>query len=103
MVKTITDANFSSVLNENEITVVDFWADWCGPCKMLIPIIDNLSEKNNDVSIGKVNIDDVSSLATKYGIRNIPTLLFFKNGQVVDKAIGVQSEVMLQNKINSLK
>ena len=103
MVKTITDANFSSVLNENEITIVDFWADWCGPCKILLPIIDNLSVKNEDVSIGKVNVDAVSGLATKYGVRNIPTLLFFKNGQVVDKAIGVQSEVILQDKINSLK
>jgi len=103
MVKTITDANFSSVLNENEITIVDFWADWCGPCKTLIPIIDSLSVNNDDISIGKINVDDSSDLASKYGIRNIPTLLFFKNGLVVDKAVGIQSEVVLQAKINSLK
>lgn len=103
MVKTITDANFDSVLQENEITVIDFWAEWCGPCKMLTPIITKLSENNVDISIGKANIDDASTITNEYNVRNIPTLLFFKNGKVVDKAVGVQSEFALQAKINSLK
>lgn len=103
MVKTITGANLSSVLDEKEITVIDFWAEWCGPCRMLSPIIDNLASINGDVSVGKVNVDDESEISATYGVRNIPTVLFVKNGEVVNKMVGVNSAVSIQKVIDSLK
>lgn len=98
----ITDENFAEVLKEKEITVVDFWAEWCGPCKMLGPIIDELSTDNVNVSIGKINVDDNRETAFKYGIRSIPTIMFFKNGEVVDKMVGFKSKPELQAKLDTL-
>lgn len=103
MVKTITDANLSSVLDENEITVIDFWAEWCGPCRMLSPIIDSVASDNGDIAVGKVNVDDESSLSQTFGVRNIPTVLFLKQGKVVNKLIGVNSAVKIQKVIDSIK
>lgn len=99
----VTDSNFAEVLEQNNITVVDFWAPWCGPCRMLGPIVDQLSEENTDIAIGKVNIDENIDSAVKYGIRGVPTLVFFKNGEIVDKVVGVKSKAELQEKINTLK
>ena len=99
----ITDGNITQVITDNTITVVDFWAPWCGPCRMLGPIIDELATNNADIAIGKINVDENSVSATKYGVRGIPTLLFFKNGEVVDKMVGVTNKVQLQTKIDSLK
>ena len=101
----ITDANFAEVLKEKEITVVDFWAPWCGPCKMLGPIIDELSNdnaENTNISVAKLNVDNNKETAIKYGIRGIPTVLFFKNGEVADKIVGFKSKQEFQLKINSL-
>jgi thioredoxin 1 len=93
------------VLNKKGLTVLDFWAEWCGPCRMLGPIIDELSkdEVNNDVVIGKINVDENPELSGKYGIRSIPTIIFLKDGVVVDKLIGGIAKNVLQDKINSLK
>ena len=91
---TLTEANFSEqVLKSTTPTVVDFWAEWCGPCKMLGPVLDELAgEYDGKVKIGKVNIDEFQQLAINYGINSIPTLLFFKNGQVADQVVGMRSK-----------
>ena len=90
----LTDGNFSGeVLKSSTPVVVDFWAEWCGPCKMIAPVLDELAtEYDGKVKIGKVNIDEHQQLAINYGINSIPTLLFFKNGQVADQVVGMRSK-----------
>ena len=90
----LTDVNFSEqVLKSSTPVLVDFWAEWCGPCKMIAPVLDELAgEYDGKVKIGKVNIDDHQQLAINYGINSIPTLLFFKNGQVADQIVGMRSK-----------
>ena len=85
----ITDSNYKEVLAEGKPVVVDFWAPWCGPCKMVAPIIEELAtEFEGQVIIGKCDVDENGDMAAEYGIRNIPTVLFFKNGEIVDKQVG---------------
>ena len=85
----ITDSNFQESLAEGKPVVMDFWAPWCGPCKMVGPIIDELAtEYEGKVIIGKCDVDENGDVAAEYGIRNIPTVLFFKNGELVDKQVG---------------
>ena len=85
----ITDSNVQEILAEGKPVVMDFWAPWCGPCKMVGPIIDELAtEYEGKVIIGKCDVDENGDVAAEYGIRNIPTVLFFKNGELVDKQVG---------------
>jgi thioredoxin 1 len=101
----LTDANLAEKISEKEVTVIDFWAPWCGPCRMLSPIIDELSKdnaNNEKLNIAKVNVDENAAAAVKYGIRGIPTVLFLKGGEVVDRVTGLKNKVELQEKINTL-
>lgn len=103
MAAELTDANFQeTVLNYEGLSVVDFWAEWCGPCRMVGPIIDELSnEYEGKATIGKVDVDSNPEVSMKYGVRSIPTILFIKNGEVVDKQVGAASKQVLQAKIDA--
>ena len=98
----LTPANFEEVTKEG-VSMVDFWAPWCGPCRMIAPVIEELaSDFEGKANICKVNTDEEQDLAVKYGIRSIPTILFMKNGEVVDQMVGASSKQAFADKINSL-
>ena len=100
---TITNENFASLKNGNLPLVVDFWATWCGPCRMMAPIVAELAEAyDGKVVIGKCDVEEYEDLAAEYGIRNIPTILFFKNGEVVDKLVGAVNKAKLDEKFKTL-
>lgn len=104
MAMEITEANFDEVvLKSDKPVLVDFWAEWCGPCRMIGPIVEEISqEMAGKVLVGKVDVDSNNGIATRYGIRNIPTILFFKNGEIADKQVGAVPKSTLVNKLNAL-
>ena len=104
MVKTINEANFEAeVLNSAKPVMIDFYADWCGPCKMMSPMVDALAEAYADqLVVGKINADDNGELAAAYNVMSIPNIKFFKDGKVVDEVVGAQPKEVLEGKINAL-
>ena len=98
----ITDANFDESLKNNSFLIIDFWAPWCGPCRQLGPIVDELAVDNTIVTIGKINVDENPAVAAKYGIRGIPAIIFFKDGLEVGKNVGLASKAALQKKIDEI-
>jgi thioredoxin 1 len=97
-----TNTSFDSLLEGEKLVIVDFWATWCGPCRMLSPLLDEVEEEMSDkITVVKVNVDDADEIAMRYRIMSIPTLLFFKNGQVVDKTVGAMPKSTLVDKINA--
>jgi len=99
----VTDANFEELVNAGKPMVLDFWAEWCGPCRMVSPIIDELAtEYEGKVTIGKMDVDNNNDVVAQFGIRNIPTILFFKDGKLVDKQVGAAQKSAFVAKIDAL-
>lgn len=100
----ITDQNFDEVVLKSEkLVIVDFWAEWCGPCRMVGPIVEEIGNDFADkVIVGKLDVDNNPGVTAKFGIRNIPTVLFFKNGEIVDKQIGAVPKSNLVNKVEPI-
>ena len=99
----ITNENFESFKNGNLPLVVDFWATWCGPCKAIAPIVGELAEEyDGKVVVGKCDVEEADEIAMQFGIRNIPTILFIKNGEVVDKFVGATTKAKLKEKFDTL-
>ena len=98
-----TNTTFDGLLQDEKLVIVDFWAVWCGPCRMIGPILEEISEEMADrVTVVKCNVDDCEDIAMRYRIMNIPTLLFFRNGEIVDRHVGAAPKADLVEKINSL-
>ena len=92
----ITNENFNEeVLNSDKPVLIDFWASWCGPCRMIAPIIEEIAQERSDIKVGKINVDDEPGLASQFGIMSIPTLVVMKDGEVINQAVGVRPKAQL--------
>ena len=104
MAQALTDSNFSELVEQAQMpVVVDFWTTWCGPCRMISPIVDKMAEKyEGKVNVVKCNVDESTDIPMKFGIRNIPTLLFFKGGELVDRVVGAVSQAEIEKHIEKI-
>jgi len=102
MVTEVTDEDFDSFVSDNKHAVIDCWAVWCGPCRMLSPVIEELAQEHEAVAFGKLNVDHNRATPMKYGIMSIPTLLYFKDGKLVDKSIGAYPKSALEERLDKL-
>lgn len=99
----ITKDNFSEIVNSGKLVVIDFWATWCGPCRRVAPVIEQLAQEyEGQAIVGKVDVEEQDELAMQFGIRNIPTVLFLKNGEVVDKVVGAMAKPAYEEKLKAL-
>jgi thioredoxin 1 len=98
----VTDKTFDDFIASNEVVVLDCWAAWCGPCRMLTPIIEQLAKERSDVVFGKLNVDNNRQIPMKFGIMSIPTLLYFKNGQLVDKTLGALPRARIEERLDNI-
>ena len=102
MAKIATNTSFDELLQSEKLVIVDFWATWCGPCRMLSPLLDEVeAEMEDKIEVVKVNVDDADEIAMRFRIMSIPTLLFFKNGEMVDRSVGAMPKSALVDKINA--
>ena len=92
---TFTDQNVHEIIASGQPVVIDFWAEWCGPCRMVSPIVDEIAGERDDIVVGKVNVDEQNELAARFGVMSIPTLLVFKGGEIVSKAVGARPKAEL--------
>ena len=100
---TLTRDNFDAITGAGGLVMVDFWATWCGPCRMMAPVVAGVAEDRPDVTVGKVNVDDEPELSNRFGINAIPTLVFFKDGKAVQQAVGLQQKSALERTIDGVK
>ena len=101
MIFEITNANFEEkVIKSEKPVLIDFWAEWCGPCRMLAPTVDAIANERNDIVVGKINVDDEPKLAVSFGIDSIPTLIIVKNGEIAGKLVGYNSKTIVESFIN---
>lgn len=98
----LSSANFDDTIAANKVVLVDFWANWCGPCKMLAPVLDQVAAEMPNVCIGKVDVDENQELAQRFGVASIPTLVYFKNGKVVDMSQGLTGKDAIKAVLNKL-
>lgn len=96
----ITNENFNNLINSENTTIIDFYADWCGPCRMLGPVIDEIANEKKDINVGKVNVDSEKELTNKFGIRSIPTMIVFKNGKEIKRLIGFLQKDEILSKLS---
>lgn len=103
MAKVVNDSNINEILGSGQPVLIDFWATWCGPCRVLGPVVEEIAEEfEGRAVVAKCNVDDCEDISMKYGIRNIPTLLYFKNGELVDRTVGVVPKQDIADRLNKL-